>query len=335
VKGQSVDVGSGALIAAASNPNVNAFAICGKTSIADLGVGNAGLTASGGTAGGQMDIIVAVINDDGSVKWGQQYGGSGDQQCTAIAMDSSGNVYIAGTNGGDLTQFGPSFSVTGLAIAVPYVAVLAAADGTVTRAATWGTSGKDAVNAIATDGTNVYIGGDLAVNTNFGSVNLVDQGLTDAFVVKMDAATLTPSCGVDLGDAANDQAIKGLGLDPTGATLYVGGVFSGTLSPTTLVATAGSLDAFTMELGTASCSIDSCLKQITEDMSVYNAATNTPVAGTQTVNMIAMQGATMANWWIGGSYSSTMSLGSGATAVSLPPTGSAGTLWYYVAHLLP
>ena len=334
VKGQSVDVGTGALIATASNPNQTGFAFCGKTSIGDLGVGigNNGVTPTGATSGGGMDIIVAVVNDDGSIKWGQQYGGAGDQQCTAIAMDNAGNVYISGTNGGDLTQFGASFTVTGTGIAVPFVAVLNAADGTVKKAATWGTTGNNAVNAIATDGTQVYIGGALAANTSFGGVSLTDAGKTDAFILKMDVATLTPSCGVDLGDAGNDQAIKGLGLDPTGATMYVGGVFTGALSPTSLVSTGGTQDAFTMEFGTANCSINSCLKQITEDPSVYPA---TVPAGGQTVNVVTMQGATMASWWIGGSYSSSMSLGSGATAVSLPLTGGAGTIWYYVAHLLP
>jgi hypothetical protein len=333
VKGQSVDVGSGALIATASNPNVNGFAFCGKTSIGDLGVGigNNGVTTGGATNGGGVDIIVAFVNDDGSIKWGQQYGGAGDQQCTAIAVDGSGNVYITGTNGGDLTQFGSSFIASGSGVAVPYVAVLNAADGTVKKAATWGTTGNNAANSIATDGTQVYVGGALGANIAFGGVSLTDSGLTDAYIVKMDAATLTPSCGVSLGDAANDQAVKGLGLDPTGATLYVGGIFSGTLSPTTLVSTGGSLDAFTMEFGTANCSINSCLKQITEDPAYYPGVP----AGTQTVGMVAMQGSTMANWWIGGSYSSSMALGAGATAVSLPPTGSAGTIWYYVAHLLP
>jgi hypothetical protein len=336
VKGQSVDLGTGALIATASNPNVNGFAFCGKTSIGDLGVGigNNGVTPSGATGGGGMDIIVAVVNDDGSIKWGQQYGGAGDQQCTAIAMDNAGNVYIAGNNGGDLTQFGASFSVTGTLNYVPFVAVLNAADGTVKQAATWGTTGNNAVNAIATDGTKVYIGGALAANTNFGTVSLIAQGKTDAFVVAMDAATLTPSCGVDLGDAANDQQVNALALDPTGATLYVGGAFTGTLSPTTLVSANGTQDGFTMELDTANCSINSCLKQVTEDPAYYPATVSVP-AGTQTVSKIAMQGTTMANWWIAGSYASSMSLGSGNTAVSLPLTGGAGTIWYYVAHLLP
>jgi hypothetical protein len=73
------------------------------------------------------------------------------------------------------------------------------------------------------------------------------------------------------------------------------------------------------------------LKQVTEDPSAPAGT----AAGTQTVNMVTMQGTNLASWWIGGSYSSSMALGSGATAVSLPLTGSAGTIWYYVAHLLP
>jgi hypothetical protein len=179
----------------------------------------------------------------------------------------------------------------------------------------------------------VYIGCALSANTNFGTtVSLIDQGKTDAFVVAMDAATLTPSCGVDLGDAANDQQVNAIALDPTGATLYVGGAFTGTLSPTTLVSANGTQDGFTLELGTANCSIKSCLKQVTEDPAYYPATVS---SGTQTVSKIVMQGATMANWWIAGSYSSSMALGSDSTAVSLPLTGGAGTIWYYVAHLLP
>jgi len=339
VGGAAVDVGTGALIAAASNPSQNAVAICGKIALStgDTGAGFGGLTTDATvTYGGGTDIIVAVIDaTTGLVKWGHEFGGVGDQQCTAIAMDSSGKVYMTGTYNGALDFGGghafPTVGTSGLAL--PYAAVLAAADGTVTQAATWGTSGNNAVNAIATNGTQVYIGGALGANTTFGTVSLIDSGLTDAFVLKMNAS-LTPQCGVALGDATFDQSVKGLGLDPTGATLYVGGAFTGTLSPTTLVSANSTLDGFTLELGTANCTIG-CPKGVSEDKAVYNAATNTPPAGTQTVGAIAMQGAGLANWWIAGLYSSTMSLGSGTTLVSLPPTGSAGTAWNYVANLVP
>ena len=339
IGGAAVDMGTGALIAAASNPSQNTVAICGKIALAggDTGAGFGGLSTDATiTYGGATDIIVAVIDaTTGSIKWGHEFGGAGDQQCTAIAMDASGNVYIAGTYNGALDFGGghafPTVATTGLAL--PYAAVLSAATGTVTQAATWGTSGNNAVNAIATNGTQVYIGGALGASTTFGSVSLTDSGLTDAFVLKMNAS-LTPQCGVALGDATFDQSVKGLGLDPTGATLYVGGAFTGTLSPTTLVSANSTLDGFTIELGTANCTIG-CPKGVSEDKAVYNAATNTPPAGTQTVGAIAMQGTGLANLWIAGLYSSTMSLGSGATLVSLPPTGSAGTAYNYVAHLVP
>jgi hypothetical protein len=105
--------------------------------------------------------------------------------------------------------------------------------------------------------------------------------------------------------------------------LYVGGAFQGTLSPLTITSTAGTLDGFTLEVGTANCTIG-CPKQLTEDPSAP-AGTS---AGTQTVGAVTMQGS---NWWVAGIYSSSMSLG----GVSLPLTGSAGTNFNYVAHLIP
>jgi hypothetical protein len=332
VKGQAVDVGLGALQAVASNPNVDAFALCGKTSIADLGVGNTGVTdasfvratdGSGADIGG-MDIIVAVVNNDGTIKWGKQFGGAGDQSCSTIAMDGSGNVYIGGTYNGDLSfDTAHTFTSVGTSgIALPYVAVLAAADGSVTQAKTWGSSGNSAVNSIATDGTFVYIGGALDADISFGSVPLTDNGQTDSYVVKMDAS-LTPKCGTSWGDARYAQAVKAIGLDPAVGQLYVGGQFKGQLSPLSLSDSADTnTDGFTLTLKTADCSV-SCQKEFGDG------------PGGQGVGMLAMQGTGLSSVWIGGTYSSNMTLGSGLSSVALPYTGAAGTNWSYIADLVP
>jgi hypothetical protein len=47
-------------------------------------------------AGGRSDGFVAVLNLDGTRRWGSYYGGSGDDRCTAAAMDQQGYVLVTG-----------------------------------------------------------------------------------------------------------------------------------------------------------------------------------------------------------------------------------------------
>ena len=49
------------------------------------------------TAGsGKMDMILRKYDPSGNLIWGRQFGGSEDDHCYAVAVDSVGNVYIAG-----------------------------------------------------------------------------------------------------------------------------------------------------------------------------------------------------------------------------------------------
>ncbi|MGC9986139.1 MAG: hypothetical protein ABSF35_21245, partial [Polyangia bacterium] len=228
IRAHSVDMGTGALMAVASNPSQNAFAICGKTSrlLATYTATNTGLlTGALPTYGGGKDIVVAKIDaGTGNVLWGQQFGGAGDQICEAVAMDNNGDVIVGGNYTGTL-NFSATVTLPVVAdttVGIIYVAKLASADGSPIVAATWGTTGRSDVYGLAVDSSgNIILAGSLGANVTFGSIAVNDLGLTDAYVVKLNSS-LVPQWAESFGDANYDQAAKAVGVSSTG-NVFIGG----------------------------------------------------------------------------------------------------------------
>jgi hypothetical protein len=328
INAHNADVGTGALLNAASNPNQNKIAICGKTSwlVPASSKATGLLTSSTDTYGGSMDIVVAVVSAvDGTITWGRQFGGAGDQVCESLAMDSSGNVIMGGTYNGALsfdTHALPTVATSGLSL--PFVAILNSS-GVATAAATWGTTGISDIYGIAVDSSsNIVIGGAIGANITFGTIALTDQGKTDAFVAKLNSS-LVPQWAFSFGDATYDQAVKALAVSSTG-DVYIGGAFEGTLNGLNGLADSGNsaLDAFTAHLSGANGAI-LCAGEFGD------------AAGTQGVTAVtvasAATGALANAVTIGGSYSSSMTLGAtSGTPVTLN-TGSAGTAYSFLARL--
>jgi hypothetical protein len=141
---------------------------------------------------GLSDIIVARFASTlaTSPVWGRQIGSSGNDQASAIAADSAGNIFIAG-----------SFSNQNV-----YVTRF---DSAGTQGNTWVTSSGQTGEAtgIAVDdtGNNVYVAG--TTPSSFQGNSLGDN---DIFVMKLNA--LLPSApnvawSTQLGSAGNDQAV--------------------------------------------------------------------------------------------------------------------------------
>src|SRR5580692_3592103 len=61
---------------------------------------------------GISDILVASFSPTGALRWATGFGGSGDDQGTAITV-ASGKVYVAGTSTGDLTIAGSAIHGAG------------------------------------------------------------------------------------------------------------------------------------------------------------------------------------------------------------------------------
>jgi hypothetical protein len=352
IKAHNVDVGSGQLLAIASNPSQNQVAICGKTSLllpkySATSASNAGVLTAGwggtgsgspvtgaATYGGNMDVVVAVIDasggqpTSGQVLWGRQFGGVGDQACQSVAMDSAGNVVIGGTYNGALA-FGTTPALTlptvGTSnLGLPFVAVLDP-NGTVLQAATWGTSGVSDVYGVAVDNSspaNIVIAGDIGATITMGSKTVTDLGSKgNSFVAELNSS-LVPQWAMSFGDAAFPSAVKAVSLSSSG-NVFIGGAFEGTLNGLNGLAASGNsaLDAFTAELSGTDGSV-LCAQ-------AYGDAPGTQQAFAVTVASAAT-GTLADNVVYGGSYSSKITFGTFAL-----DTGSAGTPYSFLARLIP
>ena len=320
---RSVVMGNGALAAIASNPALDGFVICGQADIAVAqSTVRAGLltTTSSWVAGNGMDVVVAKINANGTVAWGKQIGGVGDQVCQSVAMDSNGDVLIAGNygNGTPASFFTTTSPAPAAGAAFIYVAKLAGATGNVIAAQGWGTSGRSSVNAVtAIDTSNILIAGSISGPVTFnGTVGLPYLGLTDAYVAKLSVSG-TAISGVwanAYGDAAHDQSANGVAAGSNGY-VYVGGTYSGSLGALGLSsASATSPDGFTAEL-------------TSDGQTVKCAQTYGDAAGTQGVLTLSISSTNEV--YIAGSYSNSIQF-SPLTTLTTP---GAGTAYGFMAGL--
>ena len=217
-----VDQNSNAILSAiAANPGFDDFVVCGWTNIAATDL------VAGAVSGGGGDIVVAKIKgSDGTILWSRQIGGTGEQNCTAAAIDDSGNVVIAGNYNGQFDLGTGALSPAPAAsISLPWIAKLNGSDGTtlaVTNASpapTGRTSGY--VYSVDTDSAgNVAIAGSFTNAITFGTTTLTSVGLADAYVAKF-APSLTLAWAKNWGDAKNQWAYS-VAFDSNGGLTVVG-----------------------------------------------------------------------------------------------------------------
>ena len=218
------------LAAIAANPNYDDFVVCGSASIAATDL-NPPSPQPALAAGGSddYDIVVAKIKgSDGSVVWARQIGGSGNQVCTAAAINDSGDVLIAGTYSGQLDFGSGAFNPAPAAnVQLPWVAKLGGADGS-TKAAINGKPGATGamltgITAIDTDSS-----GNVAISGYFRrALTLGTTTLTSASAATYDALAVKFSPSLDLVWAKNwgdtdTQSAMAIAFDSSGNITLVG-----------------------------------------------------------------------------------------------------------------
>ena len=235
---------------------------------------------------GGVDAFVFKLNPAGSTLLYATYlGGRGDDRAAGIAVDSSGQIYLAGSTAS--TDF-PLASPIRLALggSRDAFAVKLNAIGNLLVYSTYlGGTGYDAATAIALDaGGNAYIAGDTQ-STDFPRLSPVQSvfgGKTDAFVTR-----LTPAGAISFSTylgGINDEHVGGVAVDAS-ANIYLAG---GTLSANFPVAapiqaiSGGSQDAFVTKISTS---------PVTLVYSTYLGGTGGQVGSPEQANAIAVDSA--------------------------------------------
>jgi hypothetical protein len=252
---RKVDLAGGDFASISGNPGLGSFFVCGVFGTPSVAAGAAGPVdlIPGATAFGGKDIVVAKINaSDGTVAWAKFFGGTGNEVCTAVtSSDDGSSVYITGTYSNDALNLGTgALPAAASNQARIFVARMAGADGSVSTASSFGTTGRQLPTSLVADASgNVILGGAFLTSITFGSSTITSEGNTDAFVAKFDA-NLVPLWAKNYGGSNLAQKIQSVSTDSAGQ-VFAAGLFSGSINigaGGSLISLAGTANAFTLKL---------------------------------------------------------------------------------------
>ncbi len=182
---------------------------------------------------GERDAFVAKLSSAGSFVYSTYLGGSGDDRGSAIAVDSTGNAYVAGyTESSNFPTASPlRASYSGLGDA--FVAKLNAAGSALVYSTYLGGNDYDQAGGIAVDSSgNVYVTGftysgdfptvsPLQLRLNQGVVIDCFDGCPDSFVAKLNPAGSALVYSTYLGGYMNDIG-SAIAVDSSGNAYVTG-----------------------------------------------------------------------------------------------------------------
>lgn len=201
----------------------------GNMVVAGVLTGTATFGSTTLTTAGPFDAFVGKLDAQGNWLWARRAGGSSGDFATSVALDASGNVYLAGYIYGDAT-FGSTTLTNGGPYAVnSYVAKLDAT-GNWLWAKKLGGSSADYIRALAVDAAgNATVAGHIeSFGISLGSLTLTRTGSgADIFAARLDAGGNWLWANA-YGGSARDVA-RALTLDASGNAYLTGSFVSPTL----------------------------------------------------------------------------------------------------------
>ncbi len=232
----------------------NAY-VAGDTQSANFPV----LTPVQSSLGGATDAFVAKFTPAGSLAFSTFLGGAANEHAGGIAVDTSGNVYVAGGT------YSTNFPVVGAIQSAnagsqdAFVTKLSASGNQIlysTYLGGGGTATPEQANGVVVDSSgNAYVTG-VTNSANFpvtaGTYQTLFNGVSDAFVARLNAAGSALVFGAYLGGTGFDWA-TGIGIDSSG-NAYVSGYTSSLDFPVVngvQAAFGGLYDAFVTKISAA------------------------------------------------------------------------------------
>ncbi|MBN2724290.1 MAG: SBBP repeat-containing protein [Deltaproteobacteria bacterium] len=162
---------------------------------------------------GGMDVFLTKFNSSGNEIWGTQWGTSESDVPYAVAVDTDGNIYVAGITFGDL--YG---QVGGMDVFLTKFD----SSGNELWGTQWGTTSNEIAEGLAIDADgNVYVTGRVYAADLYGQV-----GGVDAFLTKLDSSG-NELWGRQWGTAVSDVSCA-VAIDAEGS-VYVAGQTYGDL----------------------------------------------------------------------------------------------------------
>ena len=183
------------------------------------------------SANGDEDAFLSKFDSSGEFVWAITWGGTAHDWAASVAIDPSGDSYVASYFEGT-ADFDPGSGVDNHASNGETDACLSKFDlnGEFLWARTWGGADEDDAYSVAIDASgNPYVAGSFAGTVDFdpggGVDDLTSSGADDAFLSKFDGSG-DFLCVLTWGGADSDDA-QSIAIDPSG-NAFVAGCFYGT-----------------------------------------------------------------------------------------------------------
>ncbi len=175
--------------------------------------------------GGTTDAVVVRLGANGIPTYSTFIGGSEEDAARAIAVNSSGEAFVAGyTKTNNLNTSPDALQRDFGGNTDAFVARLTANGSTLQFLTYLGGSATDEANAIAVDAAGVYVAG-LTVSSNFqtstGALQRSHRGGGDVFVAKLNLSGTDRLYATYLGGDDAEEA-RALAVDATGAVIVAG-----------------------------------------------------------------------------------------------------------------
>jgi len=196
--------------------------------------------ASTFTTGGTQDAFVAEYSPSGALKWARTFAGQATAaaggtttyavgQGSAIAVDGSGKVFVAGSFSGTV-NFGPGSARSSPGGSEAFVARLDPSGNLAWVSNAVANGGDDSASAIALDGSGgAVIAGSFAQGLSFGPFALSAGGASEAFAARVDSGGHFAWATASQGTAYSNAGARGVAVDPSG-NVALSGFFSGHVS---------------------------------------------------------------------------------------------------------
>jgi hypothetical protein len=177
---------------------------------------------------GSYDIFIAKYDVSGNLMWVKRAGGNSWDQSNSIALDASGNIYVAGYFQSDAI----AFDTITLINKGTYNIFIAKYDnnGNVIWAKSAGGASEDYASSVAVDASgNVLLAGYFSsAAINFGNTILMNAGYVDIFLTKFDSNGNVLWAKSEGGP--NDDYATSVAVDASGNPYIAGYFYSSTIN---------------------------------------------------------------------------------------------------------